>query len=291
MKRLIILLGLGCSLLFVFGCSQDSQLTGPSDPANLGQLVQRPDFIETRPAAEVARFTKLGVPQAVLQKPPKPPVDTTGDDPNPNPAHKYAYVVGISNYEGTANDLNYCDDDARDIISYLNSQGFTVHSDLDLSATADNIQAGLTWLMNAAVPGDEIAFYYSGHGTTYLNYGTCLISTDLYYLTWDWVRQYLDGANCTKKMIPMDACKLASFHTGVPAGMIMATASTNTYSYDAADLQHGAWTYYFLEATETMTYGEDICNYANAGMRSWASIYRVKVSPKMTDNYAGKLDI
>lgn len=290
MNRLFILLGLCCSLLFVFGCSQDSQLTGPTDPSTLGQLVQRPDFVDNRTDEQIFMVTKIGTPQTVLAKP-RPPADTSSLDPNPNPAHKYAYVVGISNYEGTANDLQFCDDDARSMISYFNSQGFTVRSDIDLSATAANIEAGLTWLMNAAVPGDEIAFYYSGHGNTYLNYGSCLISTDMWYLTNGWVMQFLNGANCSKKMIPMDACKLGSFHTGVPAGMIMATASTNGYSYDAPDLNHGAWTYYFLEATETMIYGEDICTYANDGMKAWAAIYHLKVAPKMTDNYTGKLDI
>jgi len=103
--------------------------------------------------------------------------------------------------------------------------------------------------------------------------------------------QFINGANCTKKMIPMDACKLGSFHTGVPSGMIMATASTSGYSYDAPDLGHGAWTYYFLEATETMVYGEEICTYANSGMKAWAALYRLKVAPKMTDAYSGKLDI
>jgi len=35
--------------------------------------------------------------------------------PEANPAHKYAYIVGISNYAGTVNDLSYCDDDAREM--------------------------------------------------------------------------------------------------------------------------------------------------------------------------------
>jgi hypothetical protein len=292
MKRLLILLGLCCSLLLIYGCDQNSQVTNPtSDPSALGALVQRPDFVDHRPAGEIVRFTKLGDPQVYALKPPPPPDPGGTTDPNPNPAHKYAYVVGISDYEGTANDLTYCDDDARNMISYFNSQGFTVRSDIDRNATAANIEANLTWLMNAAVAGDEIAFYYSGHGTTYSNYGSCLISTDLYYLTNAWVMQFINGANCSKKFVPMDACKLSSFHTGVPAGMIMATASTSGYSYDAPDLGSGAWTYYFLEATETMIYAEDICNYANAGMKAWASAHRLKVAPKMTDNYTGKMDI
>lgn len=64
------------------------------------------------------------------KKPPRP--DPGGDvDPNPNPAQKYAYIVGISDYEDTVNDLSYCDDDARDMKAYLQSEGFSCRIDTD----------------------------------------------------------------------------------------------------------------------------------------------------------------
>lgn len=294
MKRMLILLGLCCSLMLLFGCDQDTQVTNPSsDQSELGPLVQRPEFVDPRPPAQIATSLKNApVNWGLDKKPaPEPPPDTTSGDPNPNPAHKYAYVVGISDYEGTANDLNYCDEDANGIKSYLQGEGFSVQIDLDQNATAANIEAGLVWLMNSAAPGDEIAFYYSGHGTNYPGYGSCLISTDMYYLTHGWVMQYINGANCTKKMIAMDACQLGTFHEDCTAGMYLATASDRRYSYDAPNLEHGAWTYYFLEATQTMIYAEDIVPYAEQGMKSWASIYKVRVDPKHTDMYTGMLDI
>ena len=174
---------------------------------------------------------------------------------------------------------------------FFQSQGFTVRSDIDRNATAANIEAGLTWLKTSAGPSDEIALYYSGHGTSYQTSGSCLISTDLYYLAHDWVMQFLDSALCSKRFISMDACKLGSFHSSVPTGMIMATASTNGYSYDAPDLNQGAWTHFFLKGARTMVYGEDICSYANAGMKTWAKAHWVEVAPKLTDMYTGKLDI
>ena len=149
MKQLLALMLAGVALLLMFGCSDS-----PPTQSNIDHsvtLVERPEFIETRPEEVVASFTMTTskVPIAILEKkPPKPPPDTTEGDPNPNPPHKYAYIVGISDYEGTVNDLQYCDDDAEAMKVWLQGEGFTCKVDLDLSATAENITAGLQWLID-----------------------------------------------------------------------------------------------------------------------------------------------
>jgi hypothetical protein len=296
MKKLFMLLAVCCTLFLVFGCSDTPRITNPSsDTADLGPLVQRPEFVDTRPAATIESFmVKPTDNNFVAFKPPKPPPDTGGGaDPNPNPAHKYAYIVGISDYEGTANDLQYCDDDAQEMKTYYQSQGFTIRMDLDRNATAANMQAGFEWLVAMAVPGDEIAFAYSGHGAKYNPYGSCLISTDLYYITNAFVMQYINGANCTKKNITIDACQAGSFLSAGANGEVIATASNTTYSYDAPTLQNGAWTYYWLDGVNNAgkIYAEDAASYAEAGMKAWASANHVKVSPAHTDLYTGSLDM
>jgi len=157
MKRLLLLLGLCGSLMLLFGCSQDTSVTGPSgDQSQLGQLVQRPEFVDHRTDAQIALTLKNAPTNWSAYKPPKPPPDT-GGDPNPNPAHKYAYVVGISDYEGTANDLNYCDDDARSMAQYFQSQGFTVHSDIEhLPFPDDSFDATVTLRMFSHCPKDAV---------------------------------------------------------------------------------------------------------------------------------------
>ena len=67
--------------------------------------------------------------------------------------------------------------------------------------------------------------------------------------------------------------------------------SNNTYSYDAPDLQQGAWTYYFLEGADNFVFGEEIADYAEDGMKAWAAIYKLRVSPAHTDKYTGMFDI
>lgn len=293
MKRLLLLLSMFAVLAAVSGCSNEPNVVAPNtDQSAPGLLVQRPEFIDTRPEAVQISFTKFGQVSEPAERP--EPAGGASVDPNPTPAHKYAYVIGISDYDGTENDLSFCDDDARDVIAFLNTQGFTIRSDVDYSASAANIQAGLIWLRDAAVAGDEIAFFYSGHGTKIRpTGGSSIISRDLYYLTHAYVMGYLNAANCTKKTINLDACVIGDFHADCKIGTVLSTASTSKYSYDAPDLQNGAWTYFFLEGatTQGMIYNEEISTYAEVNMKAWAAANKLKVDPKHTDMYTGDLDI
>ena len=296
MRHLLALLLAVVTLLLVFGCSEN-----PTQPVNSSvdhsiALVQRPTFIETRPPEVVAQYTMHLTDPAIMalnKKPvPQPPPDTIEGDPNPNPAHKYAYVIGISDYEGTANDLTYCDDDAIAMKAWFQSQGFTVRMDLDGAATGNEIIAGLQWLIDNADPGDEVAFAYSGHGMKSAE-GSAIISADLYYITHGYVMSYFNAANCTKKLATLDACVIGDFHADVVDGTFMATASTRKNSYDAPDLNHGAWTYYWLDGVNDvgLVYAEDAAPYAEDGMIAWASTYRLRVDPKHTDKYTGEMDM
>ncbi len=293
MKKLLFSLTFMFSMLLVFGCSDNTDITAPTDDSSI-VLVQRPEFIDTRPQEVKDSFTMYASDAVIIEsaekKPPKPPPEPE-DDPNPNPPHKYAYIVGISDYDGTANDLQYADDDAREISSYLRSQGFTIQSDMDRSATADNIADGLQWLSTVAGPDDEIAFFYSGHGDK-ISVGSSIISTDLYYISHGYIMNYINATASSKVLVMLDACKIGSFLSDGETGSVVATASNNTYSYDAPTLQNGAWTYYWLEAANgSYDYAEDCAEQAKIGMKAWAKPYHVRVSPGYTDKYTGSFDM
>lgn len=301
MKKFLTLTLVGIALLLFFGCSELPPTKSDVDQPTSFKidhsvaLTQRPDFVDTRPPEVIATFMlgKSKVPFVLAgKKPPKPPPDTTHGDPNPNPPHKYAYIVGISNYEGTANDLQYCDDDAQAMKSWLQGEGFTCRVNLDLQATGNNIIDGLQWLIDNASPGDEVAFVYSGHGMRSPE-GSAIISADLYYITHGYVMSYFNAVNCTKKLVTLDACVIGGFHDDVEDGTFMATASTRKSSYDAPDLQHGAWTYYWLNGVEDvgLIYAEEAAPHAEDGMKDWASLYRLRVDPKHTDDYTGDMDM
>ncbi len=293
MKKQLVWLFVVLTLVLLFGCSQSPPTDSGKDSAAI-VLVQRPQFVDTRPAEVIAQHIKdASLAYLHYKKPPPPPPDTgSSEDPNPNPPHKYAYIVGISDYEGTANDLQYCDDDAYAMRSYFQSQGFTIRMDVDRNATADAIAAGLQWLVDQAQSGDEIAFAYSGHGDNPHAYGSCIISTDLYYITHSYVMERINAAVNAKKLVTLDACVIGDFLGDASSGTIVATASNNTYSYDAPDLQQGAWTYFFLEGAQTgLVFAEDVAGYAESGMRAWAKVYHLRVSPTHVDMYTGKFDI
>jgi len=295
MKKLLFLFVACCTFLLIFGCSEAPDVTNPTGQAALGTMVARPEFVDNRTDAVIQQHI-LTVSQVynTEKKPPKPPPDTGGgEDPNPNPAHKYAYIVGISDYEGTANDLEYCDEDAQAYKNYLQGEGFTCQMDLDGNATADDITAGLQWLVNNASPGDEICFCYSGHGAKAPGSGSSIISADLYYVTHDYVMSYFNGADCTKKMAVMDACVLGDFLSNVENGTMFATASTSSSSYDWPPFEHGAYTYFWLEAVngQGMIYAEDAASYAKAEMKAWARSYKIRATPSYSDKYDGMFDM
>ena len=85
------------------------------------------------------------------------------------PAGTYrAVICGISDYEGTDNDLNYCDDDAQELYNRLltgsNWSADNIQLLLNSQATEPNIQAAIAAMGAASVPGDVNLFFFSGHG-------------------------------------------------------------------------------------------------------------------------------
>jgi len=80
-------------------------------------------------------------------------VSTGGGD-----VDKYALVIGISDYEGTSSDLQYCDDDARDWRDFLEGKGYSVTMLLDNQATMDNIEAALLDLIADEDADDYVVF-------------------------------------------------------------------------------------------------------------------------------------
>jgi len=171
---------------------------------------------------------------------------------------KYAVVVGISDYPGTENDLNYSDDDASDMSNALTSvYGFTnVNTLTDGEATYDEI-------MNAIdeIPTDagEVVFFFSGHGARgFANDGDtermdeAIVAhdgTDLVYI-WDGdLKDAFSGFDTTRIIFIFDTCLAGGMKKDLEAdGRVIAMASTeNGYSYEIETLENGEFTYYFVD--------------------------------------------
>ncbi|MBN2154338.1 MAG: caspase family protein [Candidatus Lokiarchaeota archaeon] len=93
----------------------------------------------------------------------------TSSGVNPKASDVYAIIVGISDYPGVVNDLQYCDDDARDVadlvenVFHVPSTHFIVLQ--DSQATTAAISRALTDFGAAMDDDDYLFFSYSGHGS------------------------------------------------------------------------------------------------------------------------------
>jgi len=244
----------------------------------------RPDFatVDTRPQSVIAEFQ-------VTEKHAKP-VELDLSTPK---GAKCALVIGISDYVGTSNDLQYCDDDAIDWKNRLQAEGYTVTSLLDLAATKTAIEAAINTLASQSIAGNEIAFVYSGHGSS-----GSIVTSDLYYINNSWFKTVFTNAKSTKMMFSFDACQIGAMATALNAtGRVIAVASdTKLYSYDGdATMKNGVFTYYQMQGFDQVgyIYAEDDFKYACDKMKTWASTRkpRLRVAPSYVDSYAGLLDI
>jgi len=222
-------------------------------------------------------------------KPPKPPQDP--EDPPDGTINKWALCIGISDYEGSGNDLDYCDDDAEDWKSFLNGQGYAVTILKDGQATAENIEAKINDLLSDEDGDDYVVFTYSGHGIKYKKHGSCMISTDLYLIPHKWFKSKFENADSPHIFFTFDACQIGGFQDSVTTNRIGAYGSTNQYSWEDSELENGVFTYYQIEGWETYDNFEEDSIYAIQGMEDWASqYYGLTVDPFYVDSYAGDMN-
>ncbi len=166
---------------------------------------------------------------------------------------KYALVIGISDYQGDDNDLNYCDEDADSWTSYLQSQGYTVRTLIDGQASRSSIIDGINWLEAQEDAGDYVAFVFSGHG------GYSDRSRESYICAWN-LDEGVNGiiwnsdlgtefANFDSQHIFFffDSCHSGGMDSVAGSGRYVSqTAGQLEYGLDAPKHEHGMWVYWFL---------------------------------------------
>jgi hypothetical protein len=272
MKKILVVLTMVLLAGFV-GCGKDNPFE-PEAPKNDGAQYQRPEFIDNRPEEIKAQFTLTY----------SDPVELDKSTPK---AAKYALCIGISDYSGTANDLNYCDDDANDWAAFLQGKGYTVTKLIDRAATQSAINTALNTLASRSLAGNSIFFVYSGHGSK----GN-MISTDMYYLSSTWMSGKFTSAASTKMGFTFDACNIAAFKTALAkTGRVVAVASgTSNYSYDGdATMKNGVFTYYQILGWGSYNYFEGDNSYACSKMIAWGNSHGASCTPTYSDKYSGDL--
>lgn len=193
--------------------------------------------------------------------------------PPPDPARRWAVIIGISDYAGTENDIQYADDDALDVLraltevyGYDRSHILLLISDYKVNnATHGKIINAINWLREQEKDGDEVIFFYSGHGARGLradadkeliDEGIVPYECTAESVIWDGdLASMFSGFETTRIIFIFDSCYAGGMTDLKAEGRIVAMASTESgVSYESSTLENGVFTYYFVD--EGMIHGK-----------------------------------
>jgi Caspase domain len=216
---------------------------------------------------------------------PNAPSHTTRDIHQPAVSHKWALVVGVSQFHNPRLNLKFTRNDAQSVAdlfrdpTYGHFRADHVKMIADAEATAVNIRAGLNWLVRSATEDDMAVIYIATHGTAREQDA----AGASYIVTYDTDVDSLDGLYSTaipmveittvirtrikamKVAVILDTCHSQGALTqtvAVPQSLspqtldhikegtgrvILAASRTEESSYELAKYSHGLFTYYLLQ--------------------------------------------
>ena len=225
----------------------------------------KPDKLKPVPATDVELVKKISLKGAPAWgkggkggKPAKKAAAATGQLGEDVDGEKYAVVVGISDYPGTANDLNYGDDDAIDMADALvNVYGFTNVTLLtDVDATRKAILDAID-----AIPTDagEIVFFFSGHGMKGIaddgdkeKVDEAIVAhngVDALEPIWDGELKGAFAGFTGRIVFVFDSCLAGGMKSDLagPDRVIAMACTESGFSYEGGTWQNGEFTYYFVD--------------------------------------------
>jgi hypothetical protein len=228
---------------------------------------------------------------------------------------KYAIVIGISDYPGTDSDLDYTDDDARDVKTMLMvNYGFikqNIYLLTDMDASYSNIYNAISVLESKATASDEVVFFFSGHGAK----GTAndgdtektdeaIVSHDGnqngdFLFIWDGdLRNWFSGYATSRIIFIFDSCLSGGMTDLASEGRIINMAcSENGLSYESEQWGggHGQFTYYFVEEGIVGGYADKYDSHPLVGdvtveeAFDYASAKCVRQAPVISDRFINDL--
>lgn len=173
---------------------------------------------------------------------------------------KWAVLIGISDYDGRANDLWNMHNDALEMRAILEADGYNWAFAQDSAGTKDNIEIMLNWLIANEGPNSEVVFLFSGHGarTADGSWDTdveadgndeCIVSWDSRAVTDSYIAGKIDLMESNHI-----ACIYMSCHSGgmfdgpgeSRAGVLyIAAAEADQYGWDYLLLENSLFFYHF----------------------------------------------
>jgi len=220
---------------------------------------------------------------------------------------KWAVVIGIADYEGTANDLWHPDEDAKEMSAELTRQQGYSKANVKLltnkQATASAIVNTVNWLVANEKAGDEVVFFYSGHGYRAPDsegwdsdvetdgQDEMIVTYDSYGLPDGWFKQKFAAIESTRFALMFGSCHSGGMFDDNDdlqgTGRIIASAcKADQLGWDYFFLGNTLWGYYFID--EGL-----LDNNANSVEAAHAYAYPRVVAeqpdsqPQLYDNYPG----
>jgi uncharacterized caspase-like protein len=231
---------------------------------------------------------------------------------------KWAVLIGISNYDGTTNDLWNPDKDAIDMkAALIEEYGFpsgNIMTLLNSEATAQAIVGAIDWLNGVEKAGDTVVFLFSGHGYRVSDrsgwdsdrepdrYDECIVSYDLYAITDGYLRQKFSDFETTRFALIFGSCYSGGMFdssTDLQAAdrVICAACKANQYGWDYLNLGNTLFGYYFIDAgilqgnAEGINVGGDGVSMEEALKYAYPLVTALqrKSQPQIYDGFTGEL--
>ena len=233
-------------------------------------------------------------------KPTKPPSE-------PTTGAKWAVIIGIADYQGTGSDLWHPDEDAKEMYTELTRQQGYPKANVKLltnrGAKASAIAGAIDWLAASEKAGDEVVFFYSGHGYRAPDsegwdsdvesdgYDEMIVTYDFYGLPDGWFKTKFAAVESTKFALMFGSCHSGGMFDDNDdlqgTGRVIASAcKADQYGWDYLQLGNTLWGYYFVD--EGL-----LGNRANSVEAAHAYAYPYVVAqqpdsqPQLYDNYSG----
>ena len=131
---------------------------------------------------------------------------------------------------------------------------------IDDAATKSDILTAIDWLRDNEKAGDEVIFYYSGHGTRGVKWDSdketidegivpCDFDGTGYSVIWDGdLADEFSDFETTRFFIGFDTCYAGGFEDLEGSGRVICMSSKESqYSYESDAWENGEFTYYFVD--------------------------------------------
>lgn len=262
-------------------------------------------------AKDVVIHKKKPIPAIEKGKPVKPPVvDTsqfsaTGTIGESAAGQKYAIVIGICDYPGTASDICESDGDAKNMHDALISKYGYAEENIyllrDMAANYNGIADAVDAIKTKVKPNEEVVFFFSGHGTTgrvsdgdaeKLDEGIVTHNGTSLVAIWDGqLKGWFSDLNTSRVVFIFDSCKAGGMNDVAKDGRVVVMSSAeeeNSFVFTDEEFGEGLFSHFFVNEgmllnkadsynqsniSDTIVAVEEASVYAKEKVSSYADTY------------------